>query len=234
LKKFFSRLPICLLVDGLYTNVALMDVCKQNQWKFITVLKDGNLPSVREEVESLLPLAKNTQEQIVCDPNYWYTYTYNWIKDLDYKKHDINWMECIVEKQHRESKETEIKRFVYLTNLDVNKDSVAGLIKAGRARWCIEDHFNTQKNRGHVLHHKFSRINFNAIKCWHHARQLACLIGELVEYSQEIRQIFKEISIMTFEELWKNLASILTYNQVDEVVAEFEHWSKSRRQVRLE
>ena len=31
------------------------------------------------------------------------------------------------------------------------------------SRWSIEDHFNTQKNRGGKLHHKFNRNNFNAI-----------------------------------------------------------------------
>ena len=97
----------------------------------------GYLPSVWEEVESLLPLEKNTQEQIVCDANYWYSHTYNWVKDIDYKKHNVHWMECILEEQHRESKKSETKRFVYLTNIDVDKDNVAVLVKTGRARWRI-------------------------------------------------------------------------------------------------
>jgi hypothetical protein len=56
LKKYFPRLGVCILADGLYSNVSIMNICQEYGWKFITVFKDGNLPSVWEEVNSLLPL----------------------------------------------------------------------------------------------------------------------------------------------------------------------------------
>jgi len=235
LKDYFPRLPVCLLVDGLYTNVALMDICQQCEWKFITVFKDGNLPSVWEEVESLLPLEKdNTIEQVCGDSIWWYTYNYKWLKDIQYQKHTVNWIKCVEENQHRKTSQKQIKQFVYLTNIDVNRDNVALLLKAGRARWGIEDHFNTQKNRGGNLHHKFNRNNLNAIKNWHNLRQLACMIGELVEYCEQIQSLLKQQSKMSLKELYANLNSYLTMCHADEVIVEFEHWSISPRQIRLE
>ena len=60
------------------------------------------------------------------------------------------------------------------------------------------------------------------------------MINELVEYTQQLRQLMKEMKKMTLKELWKNLNAFLTMCVVEEVIAEFEHWSKERRQVRLE
>ena len=125
---------------------------------------------------------------------------------------------------------------MFLTNLDVDADNVVSYLKAGRARWKIEDFFNTQKNRGFVLHHKFSRVSFNGIRNWHNLRQLAFMISELVEHSIGIGQIKRENSKMTMKQLWDDLNLVLrAYEEVvEETIAEFEQWCKSRRQIRLE
>jgi len=213
-----------------------MDICQEYGWKFITVFKNGNLPSVWQEVESLLKLAggASRSEHKFFDSPHWITRNYQWINDIEYKKYKIQWIECKQEKVHHKSKDTEEKRFVYLTNWDVNQDNIASISMAGRARWCIEDHFNTQKNRDGSLHHKFNRKSFKAIKNWHSVRQLNCMIMELIKHTSELQQMMKDDSKITWKELWKNLNAYLSMCQVDEVIVEFEHWSKSKRQVRLE
>ena len=59
LKQSFPRLPICLLVDGLYPYQKFFETCSNNNWVFISTFKDGNLPSVWDEINGLLPLMKN-------------------------------------------------------------------------------------------------------------------------------------------------------------------------------
>ena len=236
LKKYFPRLNICILADGLYSNIAIMDVCRQYGWTFITVFKDGNLPSVWEEVERLLPLGggPDTCRITLVDSIHLITNTYRWIKDIAYQKYSIHWLECAQETIHRNTGEINTHRFVFLSNLDMNLEKVKFIVTAGRARWSIEDHFNTQKNRGGMLHHKFNRNDFQAIKNWHHSRQLAYIINELVEYTQELQQLLKKDAKMTLKELWKNLNAFLTMCPVVNLCVEFERWSKDRRQVRLE
>jgi len=236
LKKYFPRLSICILADGLYSNVAIMDVCRQYGWKFITVFKDGNLPSMWFEVNSLLPLsgAVATRRKTTCDSTHWITCNYRWIKDIEYQKYSIHWVECVQETSHRKTGEKKLHRFVFLTTIDVKNENVERIVMAGRARWLIEDHFNTQKNRGGELHHKFNRNNFNAIKNWHTARQLACMISELVEYTQELRQLLKENAKITWQELFVNIIAFLLMESVETVIEQFELWAKVRRQVRLE
>ena len=48
LKKCFSRLSILLLLDGLYPNGPIIELCRRNKWDFMMVLQDKSLPSVWE------------------------------------------------------------------------------------------------------------------------------------------------------------------------------------------
>ena len=236
LKKYFPRLQICVLADGLYSNVSMMNICCEYGWKYITVFKDGNLPSVWEEVESLLPLSGGASscKQNLCNSTHWIKRSFWWIKGLDYQKHSIQWIECVQTMIHRKTGEiSDTNRFVFLTNVEVNAGNIANILMAGRARWLIEDHFNTQKNRGGSLHHKFSRNNFNAIKNWHNTRQLACLIKELVRHSIEVRELAKSKKL-TWKELWEIINGYLYFCSVNLIMDSFEIWNKKKRQVRLE
>ena len=53
IKKYFPRLPICILGDGLYPNNTVFDICEKNNWLFIINLKDGNLKTFQQEVTLL-------------------------------------------------------------------------------------------------------------------------------------------------------------------------------------
>lgn len=236
LKACFPRLGICILADGLYSNVSMMNICREYEWKFITVFKDGNLPSVWEEVGSLLPLAGAARscQKTSCDSLRWIIHSYRWIEDIEYQKHSIHWIECVLETVHRKTGEKNSHRFVFLSTLEVNGENVKDIVMAGRARWSIEEHFNTQKNRGGALHHKFNRNDFNALGNWHNARQLACIIRVLVEYTQELQLLRQENGKMTWKELWENLNAFLLMCPVENIIAHFECWCKARRQVRLE
>ena len=237
LKEYFPRLNICILADGLYSNVAIMSVCQEYEWKFMTVFKDGNLPSVWQEVTGLLPIVKKdcTREQKLADATYSIIRIYRWIKDLPYQKYTIHWVECVQKMIHAKTGEEIENRFVFLTNLDVKHCNIDKILMAGRARWLIEEYFNAQKNNGGALHHKFNRKIFNALKNWHTVRQLACMMLQLIMHTQELMQLKAEKGAkMTWKELWKNLNAFLSMCSVEETIAEFEQWSKVKRQVRLE
>lgn len=61
LKKVFPRLPIMVLLDGLYPNGPVFRTCRNNHWQFMIVLKDESLPSVWEEYEGLSQLESEQQ-----------------------------------------------------------------------------------------------------------------------------------------------------------------------------
>ncbi|MDM8524795.1 hypothetical protein QUF80_15615 [Desulfococcaceae bacterium HSG8] len=61
LKKEFPRLSIILLPDGLYANGPVMELCMENKWQFMIVLKDNCLRSVWEEFNPLRELEEGNK-----------------------------------------------------------------------------------------------------------------------------------------------------------------------------
>ena len=62
---------------------------------------------------------------------------------------------------------------------------------AGRLRWKIENEgFNTQKNLGYNLEHKYSRISFVATRNYYQCMQLTHLIEQLTLISKQIKELF--------------------------------------------
>ena len=84
IKKYFPRLPICILADGLYPNNTVFDICAKIDWKFIITLKDGNLKTFQTEVGLLRVTAS---KRSVCRANKT-TRTnleYTFLNDLEYR-----------------------------------------------------------------------------------------------------------------------------------------------------
>ena len=57
----------------------------------------------------------------------------------------------------------EKKHFVHITDLPLNKENIAASSNTGRLRWKIENEgFNTLKNGGYGLEHKWARKSYQA------------------------------------------------------------------------
>jgi hypothetical protein len=63
IKKAFPRLPIMVLLDGLYANGPVIERCLSYHWQFMIVLKDGSLPSVWDEYHGLLRIERNNEHR---------------------------------------------------------------------------------------------------------------------------------------------------------------------------
>ena len=191
LKKAFPRLPIMLLLDGLYPNKPVLDICRKNKWKYNIVLKDKSLKSVQEKIQDMI-LSKEyfqcSEVNTISRNNYYSKFTV--ISNVKYKDHHFNVIETIVTKTHVKTKEKEINRFVHITNIETEQANISKISKAGRLRWKIENEgFNNQKNSGYNLQHKFSRTNFNASKNYYQLLQIADIINQLVYKLSKFKQL---------------------------------------------
>ena len=197
LKKAFPRLPIMLLLDGLYPNKPVLDICRKNNWKYNIVLKDNSLKSVQEVLQDMI-LAKEYFEyngvNTVSTHNYSSKFTL--INNVKYRDHQFNVLETVVIKTHLKTKKKEINRFVHITNIQVDKKSVSKVSQAGRMRWKIENEgFNNQKKSGYNLQHKFSTTSFNASKNYYQLLQIADIINQLVYKLKKIKAFIKNYGL---------------------------------------
>jgi hypothetical protein len=221
LKKLFPRLPICITADGLYPNQHFFAICEQNGWDFMVTLKDGNLPSVQEEIELLRPLTSSSTTRIITRKNERITQTYQWINGIEYKSTPLHWIECVEETLTTANTDTkkvgavEVSKFVHVTNLKITSKTACEISDGGRLRWKIENEgFNTQKNGGYNIEHKYSRVSFQALKNYYQCLQIAHLMNQLVEKSVAMAALIAEFSILY---IWyKILNAFMLWIEVDE------------------
>ncbi len=236
LKKLFPRLPICITADGLYPNQHFFAICEQHGWDFMVTLKDGNLPSVQEEVALLRPLISSSTTRIITRKHVCITQTYQWINGVEYKNTPLHWIECIEETlttsntATKQVGEVETSRFVHVTNLEITSKTACEISDGGRLRWKIENEgFNTQKNNGYNIEHKYSQVSFQALKNYYQCLQIAHLINQLVEKSVAMAALIAEFSIIY---LWKKmLTGFLIWIELDE--NELASIKEQRWQIRL-
>lgn len=213
LKKYFKRLPICILADGLYPNKSVFDICRDNGWGFIITLKDKSLKDVWEEVAAFGQLySKNTLvHEKVVNKTQSITRQYRWINGIEYKGHQLNWVECIETKRNVETGKEEQTRFVHITCFEINAGNCADISKHGRLRWKVENEgFNVQKNGGYKLKHKYARKNLQAIQNYYQCMQIAHMINQLIELSRR----FKELKAKnTIKHLWKVMIAFMFYGE---------------------
>lgn len=179
IKKGFPRLPICIIADALYPNQTFFEICDQNQWAWVVTFKDGNLPSVWEEVLCLQNLTDhNTRHETISRSGKEIYHTYIWINGIDYNGFKLNWFECV------EQIDSTSTRFVYISSLVVDYRNVLEMTESGRMRWKIENEgFNIQKHHGYGLGHKYSRGSMRATKNYYQCMQIAHIINQLFELS---------------------------------------------------
>jgi len=195
LKQRFPRLPMCLLLDGLYAGGPTFSRCEKYRWKFLVVLQEGNLPSIHQEFQALLRLAPENhlrfrtgvQSEIVQD--------FRWVNHIAYAdtykvEHTLSVIECL-ETQPDAEGQLHTTRFKWVTNFNVTAHKVVELSnEGGRLRWKIENEgFNVQKHGGYALEHAYSQTVTSG-QVFYLLLQIAHLLFQLIQRGSLFRQAF--------------------------------------------
>jgi len=217
LKKDFPRLSICILADALYPNQQVFQICKQYGWACILTLKDGQLKDIWQEVELFNLFYKKNQhrQEFVLNKTQVVGYKYRWINGINYQGQELSWVECIKTLRNIQTGQETINRFVHVTNFEILSTNVVATSQYGRLRWKIENEgFNTQKNGGYNLEHKFSRKSLVATKNYFQALQIAHFINQLVELCHTTQALLK--AKCTLKHLWKLLLAFMFFGDISE------------------
>jgi hypothetical protein len=178
-KKEFPQLNICLLLDGLYARRPVFKLCERFGWKYIITFKEGSSPDLYNWYETIRDKGpqKNYKEVIFGDRVQYF----QWISPFEHFTGEIfHIFECTEEYTKETDKES--KHFVWITNIETNKDNVVKLTnQGGRLRWKVENEgFNSQKNGGYEMEHAYSQ-HPTGMKNFYLLLQIACIIAQLLE-----------------------------------------------------
>lgn len=223
LKARFPRLPICLLLDGLYAGGPTFQVCHDHDWKYLVVLREEDLPNLQRSFAAVIPHLPDQPKQVELTKINSKQRTervlqaYRWAEGLRYtdsqkRVHALNLIECQETRTDTRGQVTML-RYKWITNFSLTSRNVDRLAnQGGRLRWKIENEgFNVQKNSDLNLEHPYSQ-DPTARKVFYLLLQLAHLIFQLVQKGSLLRQMFPN-SLRTAKNLafrlleaWRNLS----------------------------
>lgn len=168
LKDYFPRMRILLLLDALYANQYVLDICEKYDWEYVIVFKPGSLPNLYEEA---VRQCKRHPEKTLKTQ----TQLLTWAHNLDYEGHTLH----AIFSKNLEDPET--GKFEFITDIRPNPNNIEKLInQGGRRRWKIENEgFNSQKTGGYELEHGYGRKD-HAWKNYYFLLQLAHLLNQLM------------------------------------------------------
>jgi hypothetical protein len=216
LKQRFPRLPICLLLDGLFAGGPTFSICDKYRWKYLIVFQEDDLPFVNEEFALLSQLPPQTHLVFHTGVQLEIRQDLRWVNQIAYvdskqNEHSLSVIECLETKPDAD-KQLKTTRFKWITNFNVTAAKVVCLAnQGGRLRWKIENEgFNVQKNGGYALEHVYSQ-DATAGKVFYMLLQMAHLLSQLIEHGSLFRKAFpngvgsaRNIAFRLLE-AWRNL-----------------------------
>ena len=200
IKKEYKRLQICLLGDALYCVEPVMKICRDNEWKYIFNLKEGNQKNVVNDYRWISNGgAKNTMKCISAEHGI--GGYINHVEETTGKTETFNVFEYEYTKIIKKRKVKVC--FMWATNIEIKDRNLEELILAGRKRWKIENEgFNNQKNGIYKIEHMNSR-NTNAMKNHYLITQITDILMQLYlacnKLVKEIKQSIKNTSSRLLE-----------------------------------
>jgi len=203
LKACFSHLPILLLLDGLYPNGPILELCHRYHWDFMIVLPDDSLPTVWEEIRGLKALQSH---------NHWShkwgdrRQQFWWVNDLAYDYADpatrrpktLRLHAVICEESWEEiapgstAVVPRTSRHVWLSAEPLHRGNVHARCNLGaRHRWGIEAGFLVEKHHGYQYEHCFS-YDWEAMRGYHYLLRLGHALNVLARYASALAQYVRD------------------------------------------
>lgn len=224
IKAAFPRLPVMLLLDGLYPSGPVMERCNKYNWQFMIVLKDDSLPTVWEEYNGLLVLqTDNHKQQNWGDRKQHFC----WINHIRYeygpngKKHTTLHVVVCEEQWQKVNDKAEIitknSRHAWISSCPINRNNVHRRCNlAARYRWGIENCILVEKHHGYAYEHTFAK-NWNAMCGYHYLMRIAHLLNTLARYASVLAPIFKKKSVQAFIRFVRSTYSGPWFNDVSDI-----------------
>ena len=214
IKQAFPRLPVMLLLDGLYAQAPVMERCQDYHWQFMIVLKNGSLPTAWEEYHSLLNLQPGNEHRQNWGERRQH---FRWANHIRYEygpnanRHlaihvvvcDEQWE---VVNEHNEIVTTTGKQ-AWISSRPLNPANVHERCNlAARYRWGIESNFLVEKHQGYAYEHLFAK-DWNAMRGYHYLMRLGHLINTLARFSSELAPMIRRMGVRPFLEFVRTTLS---------------------------
>lgn len=221
LKQEFPKLPLTILLDGLYAKGPVMEICRKNKWEFMIVLKDKSLSTVWKEVEGLIRL--DTEREYYHEQTWrGRQQTFRWVNEIEYEygigKQKVLIINVVICEESWEEIDkngcmvTKTGRHSWISSGPINRKNIhARCNLAARKRWLHENNILKEKHQGYHYEHIFS-YDWNAMQGYHYLMHIARMLNEMALHSIYLTEYVKEIGIQSFIEKFR---TAMTHRELD-------------------
>lgn len=156
LRREHRQLKAIVVADDLYAHEPLVQLLQQNRWRFVLAAKPASHKELFIWVEMVQRAGGGQQGQ-------WHEgpagrrrfFEYRIVRQVPISA-ALTTFVTLVEVWERDKAGDLRYHNSWITDLDVNAENVAVVMRIGRAKWKIEnEHFNIHKNHGYHLEHNY-------------------------------------------------------------------------------
>ncbi len=217
IKSEFRRLPIMVLLDGLYPNGPVMTICRKNNWDFMIVLQNDSLTSAWEEYYGLLKLLPENSYKRNCGKRRQH---FQWVNDIVHhydrrKRETIHIVVCTENWKEVDKKTGKVipksSHHAWISSKALHRSNLHERCNLGaRHRWNIETGILVEKHHGYNYEHCFS-YDWNSMKGYHYLMRIGDGLKVLSQYSERLSKVIKEKGIQGFVDFVREtiMASLL-------------------------
>jgi len=197
LEKFrqaHPHLPVIVLEDGLSSNAPHIRDLQKHRMHFILGVKEGDHAYLFEEVRRREETGEGVTNVIVNTPKQ--TLVYTIVRDVPLNESNPDVRVTFV-RFIEDNVDGPARVFTWVTDLPVTKDTVHSVVRAGRARWKIENEtFNTLKNQGYSCEHNYG-----------HGENHLCVVFALLMMLAFLVDQAQQLCDPLFQGAWHKLGS---------------------------
>ncbi len=190
------RLKCVVIEDGLSSNGPHIKDLVKHDLRFILSVKQKDHTFLFEQLDKAVAggrVMEFSQSQTDGPET---THTFRFINGLALNKSHPDLLVNVLEYWQVDAKGKELY-FCWVTDLNLNEENVYQIMRAGRARWRIENEtFNTLKNQGYNLGHNYGLGKQHLSAVFAHLMMLAFLVDQI-----------QQLSCPLFKAAWKHCGS---------------------------
>lgn len=179
LRRAHPHLKLVVTLDGLYADGVIIKLLQTLDIRFIVTAHEKDLKYCYEFYH-----ASPQETQTICQEKTELMLSWGSGLPLNDTHHDcqVNLLRC--EEVTRKKRGLHTKKFAWITDLMLRKQTAKTIMEGGRARWHIENEtFNTLKNQGYQFEHNFGHGYQNLSVVMAYLMMTAFLIDQVQEFA---------------------------------------------------
>jgi hypothetical protein len=215
LRREHPHLPLIVIEDALSSNTPHIRDLEKNDMHYILGAKEGDHKFLFNYVNEAAARGETTEVTVLDNTKSDILHCFSFINGAPLNKSNQNMLVNFIEYWQVNTQTGKTMHFCWVTDFTVTKKNMFKIMRAGRARWKIENEtFNTLKNQGYNFGHNYGLGKKNLSMVF----VMLMMLAFLVDQAQQLCcALFNAVwqKLESKRSLWEDIRSMCRFIEVD-------------------